>query len=236
MLRYSAGLLFLIVYMVWALLMYPFYMLSGKKIGKYLARNLFVVVLKICGVKIKVEGLENVNEDEKYLIVSNHQSVFDIPVIGAALPLNMRIIAKKELSRFPFFGQMLMLYDFVFVDRNNQRKAIRDLKKAANLLKHYSFLVFPEGTRSKDGYVGKFKTGAISLAFDGGVKVLPVALTGVNKIMKPGKLIVNKGTVDVKIFEPVSIDEGITRKEIAEKLHLIISEYVNSFGGLNEKD
>lgn len=227
MFKYTISLIFLILYMIWALLLYPFYYFSGKKIGKFLVRYLFKVVLKLCGVKIKTEGLENVDKNEKYLIVSNHQSVFDIPVIGAALPLNIRIIAKKELSRFPLFGQMLLLYDFVFVDRHNQRKAVRDLKKAADLLKYYSFLIFPEGTRSKDGSVGIFKTGGLSLAFESGVKILPVAIIGVDKIMKIGQLIVHSGTVEMKIFPPVTIMPGETRKDVTDKLQSMISEYVS---------
>ena len=227
MIRYTAGLLFLIVYMTWALLLYPVYLLTDKKIGKYLVRNLFVVVLKLCGVKVIVEGLENVDENEKYLVVSNHQSVFDIPVIGANLPLNLRIFAKKELSRIPYFGQMMLLYDFTFVDRNNKRQAVKDLKKAADQMKYYSYLVFPEGTRTKDGTVGKFKSGAFSLAFDTGEKILPVAITGVDKIMKTGKLTVNPGTVKMKILEPVSLNKGESRKDIADRLQIIISENVN---------
>lgn len=227
MFRYTVGLIFLILYMVWGLIMYPFYYLSGKKIGKYLVRNLYIVVLKLVGVKIVVEGLENVDENEKYLVVSNHQSVFDIPVIGAALPLNMRIMAKKELSRIPFFGQMLLLYDFVFVDRKNPRKAVRDLKKAATLVKHYSFLVFPEGTRSKDGIVRQFKTGGIFLAFEGNVRILPVALTGVDRIMRSGNLIVRSGTVNMKVFPPVQVASNESRKDVADKIQTMISEYVS---------
>ena len=227
MIRYAAGLLFLIIYMTWALILYPVYVLTDKKIGKYVVRNLFVVVLKICGVKVEVEGLENVDENEKYLVVSNHQSVFDIPVISANMPLNLRIFAKKELSRIPYFGQMMLLYDFTFVDRKNKRQAVKDLKRAAELMKHYSYLVFPEGTRTKDGTVGKFKSGAFSLAFDTGERILPVAIKGVDRIMKPGQLIVNPGTVKMKILEPVSLNKGESRKDIADRLQRIISENVN---------
>ena len=216
--------------MTWALVLYPIYVLTNKKIGKYLVRNLFVVVLKICGVKVDVEGIENIDEDEKYLVVSNHQSTFDIPVIGANLPLNLRIFAKKELSRIPYFGQMLLLYDFTFVDRNNKRQAVKDLKKAAELMKYYSYLVFPEGTRTKDGTVGKFKSGAFSLAFDTGERILPVAITGVDRIMKPGQLIVNAGTVKMKILKPVTLNKGESRKEIADRLQKIIAENVNQEG------
>lgn len=227
MIRYAAGVLFLIIYMVWALILYPFYVLTDKKVGKYVVRNLFIVILKICGVKVEVEGIENVDENEKYLVVSNHQSVFDIPVIGAKLPLNLRIFAKKELSRIPCFGQLMLLYDFSFVDRKNKRQAVRDLKKAVKLMKFYSYLVFPEGTRTKDGSVGKFKSGAFAMAFDAGEKILPIAITGVDRIMKPGQLIVNPGTVKMKVLEPVSIETGESRKEIADRLQKIIAKNVN---------
>lgn len=226
MIRYAAGLLFLITYMTWALILYPIYFFTDKKIGKYLVRNLFIVILKICGVKVEVEGLENVDKNEKYLVVSNHQSVFDIPVIGANLPLNLRIFAKKELSRIPFFGQMMILYDFSFVDRKNARRAVRDLKKAANLMKFYSYLVFPEGTRTKDGSVGKFKSGAFAMAFDSGQKILPIAITGVDRIMKPGQLIVNPGTVKMKVLKPVNIETGESRKEVANRLQILIAKNV----------
>ena len=227
MIRYFIGLLFLTIYLVWALVLYPVYFFSNKKIGKYIVRNLFVVVLKLCGVKVVVEGLENVDENEKYLVVSNHQSVFDIPVVSANLPLNLRIFAKKELSRIPLFGQMMLLYDFAFVDRKNKRQAVRDLKKAAKLMKFYSYLVFPEGTRTLDGSVGEFKSGAFSIAFDTNEKILPVAITGVDKIMKPGQLIVNAGTVKMKILKPVSIETGESRKMIANRLQKIIAENVD---------
>jgi len=234
LIRYAAGLLFLIIYMVWALILYPIYVLTDKKVGKYLVRNLFIVVLKICGVKVEVEGLENVDKNEKYLIVSNHQSVFDIPVIGANLPLNLRIFTKKELSRIPCFGQMLFLYDFTFVDRKNKRQAVRDLKKAVKLMKFYSYLVFPEGTRTKDGSVGKFKSGAFAMAFDTGKKILPIAITGVDRIMKPGQLIVNPGTVKMKILKPVSIEKGESRKEVANRLQILIAENVNEEGNYEQ--
>jgi 1-acyl-sn-glycerol-3-phosphate acyltransferase len=216
--------------MVWALILYPIYVLTDKKIGKYLVRNLFVVVLKICGVKVEVEGLEFVDENEKYLVVSNHQSVFDIPVISANLPLNLRIFAKKELSRIPFFGQMMLLYDFSFVDRKNKRQAVKDLKKAVRLMKFYSYLVFPEGTRTKDGSVGKFKSGAFAMAFETGEKILPIAITGVDRIMKPGQLIVNPGTVKMKVLKPISIETGESRKEIANRLQILIAKNVNEEG------
>lgn len=228
MLRYLAALIFLVLYMILGLLLYPCYLLNKKFFGKLIIRNCYRIVLWICGVKVVVEGLENIDENAKYLIVSNHQSAFDIPVIGAALPLNMRIFAKKELSRIPFFGQMLLLYDFVFVNRKKRREALKDLKKASRKLRRCSFLIFPEGTRSKDGSVGKFKSGGLSIAYENNNKILPLALYGVDKIMKPGTLTINKGVVDLKIFKPVEISKNETRQDLAAKLQLQIADFVDS--------
>ncbi len=226
MVRFALTLLWFIMALFYAAFLYPFYVLSGRKIGKNIGRNIFTMGLWLNKVKLDVEGRENIDPGEKYLVVSNHQSVFDIPIVCSALTVEVRIFAKKELAKVPLFGQLLYLYDFVFVDRKNKREAVRNLKKASEIMKRYSFLVFPEGTRSVDGKVQPFKTGAVSLAQDSNVMILPVAILDSRKIMEKGRLKINPGTVKVKIFEPVKVSPGEKRKEIAEKLHAVISQYI----------
>ena len=227
MIRYAATLTTFIFIMIYAALIYPLYILTGKRVGKNTVKNTFKMVLWINRVKVDVSGRENIDPSKKYLVVSNHQSVFDIPIVSVAVGLDIRIFAKKELSRFPLFGQLLYLYDFVFVNRNNKREAVKNLKKAAEVMKSYSFLVFPEGTRSKDGKVGEFKTGAISLALGNDVNILPVAILDSHKIMTKGSLKINPGTVKVKIFEPTVSLENEKRKDIASRLQKTISSYVD---------
>jgi len=217
----------LFIYVFIGLLCYPFYILSNRRMFNFLVRFCAVMVLKLAGIKFDVTGLENITPGEKYLIVSNHQSIVDIPVIAAALPVNMRIFAKKEIARVPLFGQVIWLYDFVFVDRRSRYNSVKSVKVMAKKMKFCSFLVFPEGTRTKTGFVGRFKSACLFPAFDNNVRVLPVALLDANKIVAPGKQEVRSGTVHLKVFEPVTPLEGESRQELADRLQKIIADYVD---------
>lgn len=226
MFHYIFGFFVISFYLIFAFITFPIYMFSRKKYGSFIVRSCLASILKVCGVKYETEGLENVDPHETYIVISNHLSVFDIPVIGAMLPLNLRIFAKKELFSIPVFGQMLWLYDFVFVDRKHQRSAVKSVRTVAEKMKFCSFLIFPEGTRSRTGEVGRFKSGALSLA--AGHKILPVVLFGTEKIMAPGNLTVHSGTVRVKILPPTELGENETRQELAERLQEMVSDCVES--------
>ena len=214
------------VYLILAILLFPFYILVNRKIGSLLFRNCSKILMKICGVRCFTEGLENIDRNENYFVVANHRSTADIPIMTAVLPLNLRIMAKKELFRLPVFGQLMWLYDFVPIDRRNKRNAAKSLKNAEKKMKYFSYLVFPEGTRYV-GHIGKFKSGALSLT-ENGCKILPVALIGAEKIIEPDAYAICKGDVRMKIFPPVTIAENETRQELAERLHKIISDYIDA--------
>lgn len=214
-------------YVLLSIFLFPLYILSKRKLGGIIFRHCSYVLLTGCGVRCKTEGLENITPDETYLITANHQSIADIPIIGAHIPLNMRVLAKKELFKIPLFGQAMWLYDFVAIDRKNRHSAVKSLERARKKMKYCSYLVFPEGTRSRDGHVGRFKSGALILT-EKGCKILPVAIIGADKIIKTGELNVHPGEVRVKIFPPTQIGENETRQELAERLNVLISDYVES--------
>ncbi len=228
MLNFILSAAILAVYVVVAFLLFPFYFFSrGKKLGGLFLRSSSRILMKICRVTCDVEGLENINPEETYFVAANHQSIADIPIICAVLPLNMRILAKKELFKIPIFGQALLLYDFVAVDRKNRRSAVKTLKQVEKKMRFCSFLVFPEGTRTKDGRVGQFKSGALFLT-ESGCRILPVAIIGIDKIMKTGSLAIHSGHVKIKIFPPTAIMENEDRHELALRLQQQISAYVES--------
>ena len=214
-------------YVLLSLALFPFYILSKRKLGGVIFKNCSSVLLKSCGVRCKTEGLENITPDETYLVVANHQSIADIPIIGANIPLNMRVLAKKELFAIPVFGQAMWLYDFVAIDRKNRRSAVKSLERTEKKMKYCSYLVFPEGTRSRDGHVGKFKSGALILT-ENGCKILPVAIIGADKILKAGDFNIRSGEIRIKIFPPTQIAENETRHELAERLQEQISVYIES--------
>ena len=227
MFRFIITLPVLAFYVLLAFIMFPLHLLTKRKLGGIVFRNCSAVMLKIGGVRCKTEGLENIVPGETYFVAANHQSIADIPIIGANLPINIRVLAKKELFMIPFLGQAMQLYDFVAIDRKNRRRAVKSLEIAEKKMKYCSYLVFPEGTRSRDGHVGKFKSGALILT-EKGCKILPVALLGPEKILKTGEINVHPGEVRIKIFPPTRIGENESRQELAERLHELISTYVES--------
>ena len=190
-------------------------------------RKFAKILIKICNITCDVEGLENINPDENYFVVANHRSIADIPIIASVLPLNLRIMAKRELFSVPLLGQTMWLYDFVLIDRRNRRNAVKTLKNAEKKMKRFSFLVFPEGTRSRTKHVEKFKSGALWLT-ESGCKILPIALDGAEKIMKTGSCVINSGHIKMKIFPSTSIMENETRQELAERLHKIVSSGIEN--------
>jgi 1-acyl-sn-glycerol-3-phosphate acyltransferase len=136
-------------------------------------------LLRTNGIHLKLEGVENLEQSQSYILVSNHASILDIPGIIFAAPVPVRFIAKKSLIWFPIFGFFLYMSDHILIDRESAQSALKSLKKASFLLKSgISIIVFPEGTRSPDGEVKDFKRGAFLLAQHSKFPVVPVSISG----------------------------------------------------------
>ena len=133
--------------------------------GHWCARAWATLILKTTGVRVAVMGLERLDFGRSYVFASNHQSIYDIPIVFASVPLQLRIVAKASLGRFPFLGWHLQRTGHLLVDRHNPGAGI--LKKMARLTADKrSLIIFPEGTRSVDGSVARFKGGVFLLATD----------------------------------------------------------------------
>jgi len=141
-----------------------------------------------------------------YIIMSNHRSHYDIPLIFMAFPKgSIRMLTKKELFRVPIWGKGMKAGEFVSIDRHNHEQAIKDLKEARAKMEDGIILwVAPEGTRSRDGSLGKFKKGGIVLAIETGATIIPVGIVGSEKILPAGSLNFNLGQhVVVNIGRPI---------------------------------
>lgn len=157
-----------------------------------------------CGIHLVVHHAEHVDTSKPHVFVSNHLSYLDIPVLFRAIPSNLYFIAKKEIKWVPFIGQYMMATGMLFVNRDNKHKAITSLKQAARLVsKGKSVLMFPEGTRSRDGRVSDFKKGPFHLATEAGVSVIPVAIKGTESILGPHTGRIKPGQVEVNIGNPI---------------------------------
>ena len=191
----------------------PFLPFNSGGIVSYITSKVFSkAMLFISGLRLKIEGIEKIDKHEKYIFISNHISYFDIPVLISAIPNNLRFIYKKSIAYVPFFGWAVYLGGYVPVDRSNARSGFEAIRKAAELIKTkgFSFIVFPEGTRSKDGNLGEFKRGAFLLANAAKEKIVPVTIVGSDKILPKNSFKIKRGTVKVIFGEPVEFKEDKT--------------------------
>ena len=178
--------------------------------GHRCARTWSSLILRTTGVRVHVEGLERLDRSRSYVLAANHQSIYDIPILFASLPLQLRIVAKASLGSFPFLGWHLQRTGHLLVDRKNPGADIVEKMKRL-VSESHSLIVFPEGTRSLDGSVGRFKKGSFLVAIDAGLPVVPVSVSGSRHVMSKGRLMVRPGDVRVTIHEPMPT--GDVRRE-----------------------
>jgi len=171
------------------------------------------VVLAICGVKVKVQGTENVDPSQHYIYVSNHASAFDIPAVVVGIPDQIRIVFKKELEKVPFFGWALKFGGYITIDRGKSISAMRSLERAAKKIRRgVSVLLFAEGTRSKDGKLQPFKRGAFNLAAKSGVPIIPVTINGSSQILPKHTLKLRPGTIHLVLDKPIPTESCNTKE------------------------
>lgn len=176
---------------------------SRGRLAHGCARAWSWLILKTTGVRVQVIGLERVVRDQTYVFVSNHQSIYDIPVIFASLPFQLRIIAKESLGHFPFLGWHLRRAGHLLVDRSNPDRAGILSQWRALVSDRLSLIVFPEGTRSQDGRIGRFRAGSFLLALEAGLTIVPLAVSGSRHVMQKGRLMTCPGDVTLVVHEPI---------------------------------
>ncbi len=166
------------------------------------------LILVTTGVGVTVRGMEHLTPGTTYVFVSNHQSIYDIPVIFWWLPYQLRIIAKESLGSFPFLGWHLRRTGHLLVDRQNPDRA-GILRRWKGLLQQgLSLIIFPEGTRSADGRVGKFKAGSFLLAIEAGLPIVPIAIVGSRFVMRKGFLTTRPGHVVLTVHPVIDTKAG----------------------------
>ena len=185
------------------------------------------IVIWLAAARVTVHGLGNIPPtEESYIVVMNHQSNMDIPVLVHSLPLQLRFIGKVELKKVPIFGNALIRAGHFLIDRSNHQKAMNGIRKSGEALKEraVSVVFAPEGTRSSDGKLLPFKKGAFVMAIETGIQILPVTINGSKQSLAKGSLWTRSAEVTVTIHQPVptgsySYDD---RDELSEKVKSII--------------
>lgn len=181
-------------------------------------------ILATTGVHVAASGTGRVPPKRSYVFVSNHQSIYDIPVIFWHVPFDLRIIAKASLGSFPFIGWHLRRTGHVLVQRDNPGVAAFEQVSALMAAGH-SLIVFAEGTRSEDGRVGRFRSGIFQLAIEAGLPIVPVAVSGTCRVMPKNQLTTSPGNATIEVFDPIETT-GLTRddaKALAKRVEDIIA-------------
>jgi len=161
-------------------------------------------MLKMTMVKTYIVGREKIQMDQSYIIISNHQSLFDIPALVTQLGIQFRWIIKKELLKIPLFGYALYASKNIFIDRSNRERTIQSIHNGLKRLPAgVGIMFFAEGTRSADGTLQTFKKGGFITALETGFPILPVAVSDGNKILPKKSLVFNPGSIRVAVADPI---------------------------------
>jgi len=173
------------------------------------------IILAAAGVRLRVEGREAVPRDRAVVFMANHESWLDIPVLLAAIPVQVRFLAKKSLFSIPFFGWAISSMGFIPVDRKNRREAIKSFEQAAQRIRAgRSVLVFPEETRTPDGNLLPFQRGGFLIAIKAGLPIVPVGLDGPRRCLPKHSYLLRPGTITVRFGEPIpTAGVGVTAKD-----------------------
>jgi 1-acyl-sn-glycerol-3-phosphate acyltransferase len=185
-------------------------------------------VVKDARIDLLVEGRANLAPGESFVLMSNHQSHLDIPVLFHALAPNIRMVTKKELFAFPVFGRAMRVAGFVEVDRADRGRAIESLKAAASVMSQSLHIwIAPEGTRSRTGELRPFKKGGFMLALDAHARILPMALWGTRDVLPPDTALSRKGQrVAVVVGEPVPT-EGKARDALMAEVRAAMEQLLD---------
>ena len=185
------------------------------------------LILATTGVDVSVSGLERLEPGKTYVFVANHQSIYDIPCLFWSIPFQLRIIAKDSLGSFPMLGPHLKRTGHLLVDRKHPDRA-GIIGWASRLTSNgLSLIIFPEGTRSRTGMLGKFKGGSIMLAMQAGLPLVPISVIGSRHVMKKGELTTRPGSVALIVHDPIATvpnpEPSVTEvRVLAERIREVI--------------
>lgn len=196
-------------------------------------------VLRICRIRTRLVGSEYVRPGQTYIYAANHASMFDIMAVLEAIPDDVHIMFKKELSRVPIWGWMLAISPYIMIDRYNAREANAALERSASAIREgRSVLIYAEGTRTTTGSLQPFKRGAFALAAKSGVPVIPVTINGTFGIMRKGSLNLRSSEIEI-VLSPEIATAGREGKEgelaLMSEVRTAIEKHYRDQSGGEEK-
>lgn len=193
----------------------------------YIGKFWSLLNIFLSGTRLTIRGKEKINTNLTHIIMSNHQSLFDVWALIGKIPLQIRWIVKAEIRKIPIFGYTLERMGHIYVDRKKRAAAYSSLETAAGKIKNgTSVIIFPEGTRSNDGHLLKFRMGGIIMALKSGVPILPVTVNGSRFVLPKNTLALMPGKIEVVVGDMIdasTYDEN-HKNELMEKIRSAIHE------------
>ena len=198
--------------------------------GKLLATKMYEffgwVGLKFVGIKLIVKGVEKIDLDKSYIVVSNHPSTLDIFTHITALPVSIRFLTKTELFRIPVFGRVLKILGLPRIDRKNASANFEKINDSISkvIIDKNSIMIFPEGKRSNQKDLLPFKKGAAYISKDFQLPIIPIVTHNAHNLMRKGEVWLRSGEITIEILNPIDYSEEITVEELTTKIFNLIDE------------
>ncbi len=206
---------------------------NGNIVHHY-ARWWAKIQLLVSGVRVKVMGLEHLSKKTPSIYMCNHQGNYDIFVLLSCLPVQFRWIAKKELFAIPILGWAMGAANYISIDRSGKREAFESIERAAGKIKGgTSVVIFPEGTRSRDGSIQPFKRGGFTLALKSGVPIIPITINGSRDVMPRHSMRVRPGEIRITIDRAIetTLHSRRERNVLMEKVKETLERNLAADGG-----
>jgi len=206
--------------------------LANQKVGSYIGGVIWSRLNAfLTPMLVDVKGRENINPKQSYVVVSNHQSIYDIFLIYGWLGIDIKWIMKKELRKLPGIGFGSEKVGHIFIDRSNSKRALDSLNEAKRkLVNGTSVVIFPEGTRSVTGELGPFKRGAFKIAYDLNLPILPITLVDTKNILPANSINILPGRVKMVIHDPIMLNLYNEKEpeQLVEEVRRKISSAIHS--------
>jgi len=206
-------------------------LLSGPRLER-LVKRACRLVLFCCGVRLEVAGAENLVPGRQYVVMMNHVNFFDPFVMYAGFPGFARGVEEESHFRWPVYGATIRRLGVMPISRKDTARAVETLRRAAEWIRTrpgFSFVVLPEGTRTRDGRLGPFKRGGFLLALETGLDILPFVQVGAGRVNRKGSKLIRPGRVRVSI-EPAVPTAGCTKENVGELVDRVRSVFLTRLG------